>query len=537
MSIASTARPSIDLGDFFAEDNPCGLHALNDRFDRRVYPREVEEAALRAGFGKYTVPAALGGYLTDPWDLFVMARQVSQRSITPVIKYGSSLLGANPVWLWGSEEQRALVASRLLDGGVAGFAVSERDTGSDLQATRTTYRVRGPGEADLRGEKWPIGNAAKGSVCTTLARSDRGRLSVLLVDRTASPAVRAGDPATSIGMWGHDLGGIRFEGPAAAALVGPESIGVAQVLKTLQVTRTLISGLSLGSLDSALAIAVKYADRRKLYGQAISRLPEVREEILSMALDAALGELFAHISLRSLVLRPQSFALWSSIAKAGIPFLAERGIRAAQRVLGARSFLDTPYAWRLHQLSTEHDIAGIFEGTSHVNLRNALEQAGTALQERDPAALAPLVSVDSPPLAWQPSGRDLRLTSLGDNPILLELIHDLDAGTLPIEMSGRETAALREHLDRTRSGDRSSAAGYALVWTHLFGAVCGFLKVNADVLTSHQKDIAELAAVRALHLLGIRTACPDGLADRVVELVLQEDRAGWPAISVLNEKA
>jgi alkylation response protein AidB-like acyl-CoA dehydrogenase len=533
----SSEQPSIDLGDFFAEDNPCGLHALNDRFDRRIYPREVEDAALRARFDEYTVPKALGGRLTDPWDLFVMARQVSQRSITPVIKYGSSLLGANPVWLWGSAEQKALVASRLLDGGVTSFAVSERDTGSDLQATSTEYRVTGAGQADLRGEKWPIGNASRSAVCTTLARSERGRLSVLLVDRAASPSVRTGEPATCLGMWGHDLGGIEFGGPASAALVGPESIGVAQVLKTLQITRTVISGLSLGSLDSALAIAVRYADRRKLYGRSISALPEVREEILSMALDAALGELFAHVALRALVLRPQSFAMWSSIAKAGVPLLAEHGIRGAQRVLGARSFLDTPFAWRLHQIATEHDIAGIFEGTSHVNLRNALEQAGTALQEHDPSAIAPLVSVDSAPLTWQPSGRDLRVTSLGDNPIILELIHDIEHGTLAVDLGEPEAGALLGHLARARRGERSSATGYGLVWLHLFGAVTAFLKVNAHVLTSHQKDIAELAAVRALHLLGLRSTYPAGLADRVVDLVLQEDRAGQPAISVLSEKA
>ncbi|GLZ29224.1 hypothetical protein Lesp02_14140 [Lentzea sp. NBRC 105346] len=523
------AGPSIELGDFFDDDNPCGLRALNDHFSRRAYPREVEEAALRAGFHHYTVPAALGGLLTDPWDLFLMARQVSRRSITPVIKYGSSLLGANPVWLWGSEEQQALVAKRLLGGDVTSFAVSERDTGSDLQATGTEYRVTGPGELELRGEKWPIGNAARSSVCTTLARTGRGRLSMLLVDRAAGGAIRTGEPSACIGMWGHDLGGIHFEGPVTGSLVGPEFVGVAQVLKTLQITRTAISGLSLGSLDSALAIAVRYADQRKLYGQAISGLPEVRDEILTMALDAALGELFVHVALRALVLRPQSFALWSSIAKAGMPHLAEGGIRAAQRVLGARSFLDTPYAWRLHQISTEHDIAGIFEGTSHVNLRNVIEQAGTELREHDPEALPPLVSVDGPPLTWRPSGRDLRVTSLGDNPVILDLIHGLETGTTPVDLSRRETDVL---LGRLRSASRSAAAGYALVWTHLFGAVCGFLKVNADVLTSHQKDIAELAAIRALHLLGIRSDYPEGPTGRVLDLVLQRT-----PISMLNEKA
>ncbi|MGW3964164.1 acyl-CoA dehydrogenase family protein [Amycolatopsis sp. NPDC005003] len=536
--ITGTAdRPPIDLGDFFAEDNPCGLHALNDRFDRRVYPGEVEDAALRSGFDKYVVPQALGGRLTDPGDLFAMARRISQRSITPAIKYGSSLLGANPVWLWGSDEQQALVASRLLNGGVTSFAVSERDAGSDLRATATGYRVTGDGGIELRGEKWPIGNAARSTVCTTLACSDRGKLSLLLVDRAAGGAISTGEPAVCLGLWGHDLGGIRFEGRVPATVVGPESIGVAQVLKTLQVTRTVISGLSLGCLDSALAIAVKYADRRRLYGQPISALPEVREEILAMALDAALGELFAHVSLRSLVLRPQSFALWSSITKAGVPHLAEGGIRGAQRVLGARSFLDTPYARRLHQISTEHDIAGIFEGTSHVNLRNLLDQAGTELQPHDPEALVPLMSLDGPPLVWQPSGRDLRVTSLGDNPILAGLVHGLETGTTPIDLCRAEANALLEHLARVRQGARSSATGYALVWLHLLGAVCGFLTVNADVLTSCQKDIAELAAIRALHLLGVRSTYPDVLAGRVIDLVLQENRAGWPAISMLTEKA
>ena len=204
-------------------------------------PAGAVDLVRQFGFQEYLVPAALGGRFRSLEELYWVTRIVSQRNLTIAVMFGSALLGANPVWLWGAPEQKAQLAAELLDGRLICFAVSEADHGSDLLATETVARRDGA-ELALSGVKWPVGNATRARFVTTFARMGaQAKFSLLLVDKEKlDPGCWQNLPfVKTVGLRGHDLSGIAYEGARipASAVIGQPGTGLVQTLKALQITR------------------------------------------------------------------------------------------------------------------------------------------------------------------------------------------------------------------------------------------------------------------------------------------------------------
>ncbi|WP_283133380.1 acyl-CoA dehydrogenase family protein [Rhizohabitans arisaemae] len=437
------------LGDPARPTGPFSHVQLAEADDSKQMPWAAM-AALRAfGFHRFLVPERLGGRLRSLEEFFALCRSVARRDLRPIVAYGSTLLGANPVWLWGTSAQQRLVAGHILTGGLGSFAMSERDHGSDLAGCACAAERQGD-DFVLRGEKWLVGNASRGEFLTLYAKTGRRDFSLLLVDkRELSPGGWRNLPAVpTLGLRGHDLSGIVFEGCSVPgdALLGHEGTGLVQTLKALQITRTLISAMSLGTLDTCLRIAAAHAAGRRLYGAPASELPAVRDVLLRAYLDLLIGECLAIPTTRAITEAPGRLSLWSAIVKYFVPLLAEEAVADLATVLSARYYLrDTVAARTFQRLQRDHAIAGIFEGTSHVNLGSIAAQLPFVLDRKpggDPEpALTALFSRSRDARAWQPRGADLQLTNGGHD--------EITAGWEP---------AVAEVARLAGSGDRTATA-------------------------------------------------------------------------------
>jgi alkylation response protein AidB-like acyl-CoA dehydrogenase len=230
------------LGDPLAPSGPFSFAEIVAHDERDAIPPGAVETLHGWGLISRLVPQSVGGRLLNVESARALIRSVARRNLTMVVKYGSTWLGTGPVWLWGTPEQRKLVAEGVLAGDTVCFGVSEADAGSDVAATATTARRDGD-RYILDGEKWPVGNATEGRFITVLAQGPSGPL-VLLVDKedlppgcfTPKPTVR------TLGLRGHDLSGIAFHGTPVPtdAVVGRPGRGTRDVLRCMQVTRTVI---------------------------------------------------------------------------------------------------------------------------------------------------------------------------------------------------------------------------------------------------------------------------------------------------------
>ncbi|MDX3232344.1 acyl-CoA dehydrogenase family protein [Streptomyces sp. ME19-01-6] len=415
------------LGDPAAPGGPFSHTETVEHEELGALPPGAVDLVRSWGFSRYLVPEEFGGGLRNLEQLVLLTRALSRRNLTVAVMFGSALLGVNPVWLWGDEEQRNLVARGVLDGELACFAVSEPDHGSDLGTNETTASPDGDGYV-LTGEKWPVGNATRGRFLSVYAAVEGAGPSLLLVDkrRLAAGSWDNHPFVRTVGLRGHDLSGITFRDTEvpAGALLGRPGGGLAQILQVLQITRTAIGALSLGTMDSVLRIALRHARERVLYGHEIYRIPVIRRHLVRSHLDLLIAECTTLPVARALSVAPSRLSLWSSVVKYLVPTLGEEVVQEAARVMGARGYLREGVASGVFQkLQRDHAIASVFEGTTHVNLHGIASQLPAVARVADRPApgqdgvLRQLFDWSQEAPVWRPSGRALRLTNATEDEI------------------------------------------------------------------------------------------------------------------------
>jgi alkylation response protein AidB-like acyl-CoA dehydrogenase len=189
-------------------------------------------------------------------------------------------------------------AARLraeLDEGqiVTSFAASEREAGSDLQATAVTVERTSSGYR-LNGRKEYSSNARHARQVIVVARGpslagvDAGpsALSWLLVPTNAA-GVTVGPRWDTFGLRALDVSPFDFVDVdlPPSALLGAEGGGLQLLSHNLAQSRTGIAALAVGIARRARDLVVEFANRRQIYGQKLNRLQDYRFRIADMETD------------------------------------------------------------------------------------------------------------------------------------------------------------------------------------------------------------------------------------------------------------
>jgi alkylation response protein AidB-like acyl-CoA dehydrogenase len=167
------------------------------------------------------------------------------------------------------------------------FALTEPEhgTGADLGATA----VRDGDEYVLHGRKWLITNSDFASHFIVFARTgDAGRaaVSALSVER-GLPGFTIEPLPETMGCKGGQHGALAFDGVRvpASALLGDEGQGLAGMEKSLEISRVLVAGSSLGTAEYALQLSLEHARERVTFGKPIAERQAVQRYLAEMAQD------------------------------------------------------------------------------------------------------------------------------------------------------------------------------------------------------------------------------------------------------------
>ncbi|MBJ7596475.1 acyl-CoA dehydrogenase family protein [Candidatus Nephthysia bennettiae] len=524
------------LGDPSDPDAPVSFARLVGHDEREEPPSEAFDALRARGIHAHLVPGAWGGRLTSFDELLALVRVISRRDLVLTTGLGSTMLAAVPVWAWGGDDQRREVADLLLATGAFGcFAVSERDAGSDFQATTTRAEPTAGGHL-LRGEKWLIGNASRCDFVVTLART-RQSLSLLYLrpDQLSAGTCRRLPRIRTLGLRGHDLGGMVFEDCLlpASALIQPAGRGMEMALTTLQFTRTMIGGMALGAADTALRLALGWSRERRLYGQPIFAIPAVRALLLGAFLDILIGECLAMVTARALTLAPCRTPLWAAVTKYLVPNLSERVVRDASVVLSARSYLREGIADGVFQkIARDITITSIFEGTQLVQLSLIASQLGqlkrAGRRGGTPVDLDQLCDLASPAPAWDPPSTALRVGDPGGDELVERWFRWPESWPEDLNAGPRATSALRSLRDQATALWTALAESAGLADLSLARRYC-ILHAAACCLEiwrcNRERMAPEAAGGEWLALCLERLACGDGLAPAAGDLA--EPVSAW----------
>lgn len=242
-----------------------------------------------AGWLRDTVPAAYGGTspTLDVRTLCLTRMTLGYHSGLADFAFAMQGLGTGAISLFGSEAVKQAYLPKVATGEViAGFALSEKEAGSDVAAmSATAERVAGGWR--INGEKTWISNGTIADILTVFARSGEApgaRGLSAFAFPTATEGFSVVERIDVIAP--HPLATLRFDNCFIPDdhLIGEAGDGFKIAMATLDVFRSTVAGAALGFARRATDEALDRATSRQLFGAPLSDLQLTQASLADMAL-------------------------------------------------------------------------------------------------------------------------------------------------------------------------------------------------------------------------------------------------------------
>jgi acyl-CoA dehydrogenase len=252
------------------------------------HPVEVIAKAHELGLTNVHVPVEYGGLGLNAFDGMLVGEQLNWGCSGIGTSLGANGLGAGPVIIAGTDEQKTAWLPPLLDAPIlCSFGLSEPDAGSDVARMKTTA-VRNGGEYALNGSKTFITNAGYADWTVVFAKTDPAKghrgISAFIVPMD-TPGVTIEQHLDKMGQRATDTSAFALQDvviPAANRL-GEEGQGFKIAMQTLDFTRPGTAIGAVGVAQAAYELAVDYAKERVTFDVPIAMHQGVNFMIADMA--------------------------------------------------------------------------------------------------------------------------------------------------------------------------------------------------------------------------------------------------------------
>lgn len=336
-----------------------------ERFDRDLMFGRL--AAL--GLTGIIFPEVYGGAGADYISYAVAVEELSRVCASTGVTLSAHLsLGSNPIYLFGSEEQKRKFLTPLATGEKMGaFGLTEPSAGSDAGGTKSVA-VRDGDEWIVNGTKVFITNGGEAEIYVIFARTDKEArkhhgISAFIVEK-GTPGFSFGKKEKKMGIRSSLTCELVFENCRVPAdnLLGQEGEGFKVAMKTLDGGRIGIAAQALGIAQGALDTAVDYAKERKQFGTPICRFQGVQFQLADMATQIEAARLLVYQAAGS-ASSGKSYSRQSAMAKLFASETAMKVTTQAVQILGGYGYTrDFP----VERMMRDAKITEIYEGTSEV---------------------------------------------------------------------------------------------------------------------------------------------------------------------------
>ena len=341
----------------------CGAHLPVDHGDVDAACRELVAVLGQGGWLAHT--GAGPGERLEVRTLCLIRETLARHDGLADFAFAMQGLGMGAVSLFGSDAQRGWVERTRAGRAVAGFALTEPGSGSDVAATAMRAERRGGGFV-LSGEKTYISNGGIADIYVVIARSEaapgaRG-LSAFLVPADA-PGLAVVERIAV--MAPHPLAHLRFDGVKlpASALIGAAGDGFKIAMSVLDVFRPTVGAAALGLARRALDEALTRVQSRKLFGAPLAEMQMVQGHIAEMALEIDAAALLVYRAAWTKDQGALRISREAAMAKLYATEAAGRVIDAAVQIFGGDGVRVGQTVERLYR---EIRALRIYEGASDV---------------------------------------------------------------------------------------------------------------------------------------------------------------------------
>ena len=338
-----------------------------EELDRtKAFPYELVAKMGALGWMGIPFPEEVGGAGGTTLQYALAVEELTRAdSSVAITMCAHTSLGTQPVYLFGSDEQKERLLPDLCSGAKLGaFGLTEPEAGSDAGNVKTRAALDG-GDWVIDGAKQFITNAGtdiSGHVAIT-ARTGENEISNIIVER-GTPGYEQGTPYRKMGWNASDTRPLSFDGCRVpeANLLGPRGAGFKQFLHILDIGRIGVAAMGVGLAQGALDEALKYAKERRAFGQPISKFQAIQGKLADMATEIEAGRLLTY---KAAWLKDQgrNFSLTAAQAKLKTGRLAVRAAEEAVQIHGGYGYIEEYPVCRFYR---DAKILTIGEGTDEV---------------------------------------------------------------------------------------------------------------------------------------------------------------------------
>ncbi len=243
----------------------------NDCFDRELFAKFNE-----LGLGGVLVPEEYGGIGADYVTSTIIVHELAKGSASFALAVEISHVAAEMITNWGTDEQKKTYLTRVANGDLFAFGLTEDNAGSDAAGIRSVAKKNPDGSWTLNGGKSWITNSGEADVYLILAKTDPDAgakgISAFIIPKE-TPGLIIAKHEKKMGMRGSSTCALSFDNIQlpAEALLGPEGVGFKIAMSVLDGGRISCAAIATALSQHAMQVAKDYANERVTFGKPIAR--------------------------------------------------------------------------------------------------------------------------------------------------------------------------------------------------------------------------------------------------------------------------
>jgi acyl-CoA dehydrogenase len=295
---------------------------LNEKWiNQGKVDREAWYKAGEAGLLCAEMPVEYGGGGGDYRHETVIMEEQLATGVTGFGNQVHSSIVAPYILHYGSEDQKQRWLPKMATGELVGaIAMTEPNTGSDLQAVRTSA-IRDGDEYVINGSKTYISNGQHADLVIVVAKTDPAQgakgISLIVVETGKSPGFERGRNLKKLGQKAADTSELFFADcrvPVTNRLGEEEGRGFVQLMQQLPQERLNIGQAAVVAMERAIGITLDFVRERRAFGQRILDFQNTRFKLSECKTEALIARTFVDQCVLKLV-NGELDAVTASMAK------------------------------------------------------------------------------------------------------------------------------------------------------------------------------------------------------------------------------
>ena len=339
------------------------------------FPWDLVKLFAELDFFRICIDFDYGGMGGGVTELAIITEELSRACGGVALSVAGTALGAFPIILYGTEQQKQKYLTEIADGkSLAAFCLTEPGAGSDAGNIKTKAERKGD-KYILNGKKHFITNGGVAKVYTVIAltnpeKGSRGASAFIIEDGFRGLVI--GKKEDKMGIRASATSEVIFEDCEVPAenLLGREGHGFAVAMKTLDKSRPGVAAQALGIAQGAFDAAVKYARERVQFGQPIISFQAIQTMLADMATQIEAARALIYSTAKMIDAGVKNYSKESAMCKVYTSDVAMKVTIDAVQIFGGYGYMKE---YPVEKYMRDAKITQIYEGTNQIQ-RNVIAQ-------------------------------------------------------------------------------------------------------------------------------------------------------------------